>query len=137
MKPDSELKVKETWPVPVLGKVAAGIPRFSDSVNLGSISWTSETEPDHTVFALQVSGDSMTEDGIYDGNFIIVRYTSDFNNGDMVIAYVQEEPTLKRIYRRGHIVTLQPANPAFDPLIINTQHVPVRVGGRVIDVVRT
>jgi repressor LexA len=128
-----------TCSVPVLGKVAAGIPRFSESVNLGFISWNPETETsaDHTIFALQVSGDSMIEDGIYDGHYIVVKYTADFNNGDIVIAYVNEEPTLKRIYRRGHLITLQPANPAFEPIVINTNHTPIRVGGRVIDVVKT
>lgn len=124
--------------IPILGRVAAGMPRFSDSVELGYLHHTS-TQYDWTdrdVFALQVSGDSMIEDGIYDGNFIVVRHDRDFRNGDIVIAYVNEEATVKRAYRRGNKIILQPANSELQPIEVNPTITDFRVGGRVIDVVR-
>ncbi len=124
--------------IPIIGKVAAGTPRFSESVDLGYLHHTSTQYEwnDRDVFALQVSGDSMIEDGIYDGNYIVVRHSTEFRNGDIVIAYVDEEATVKRAYRRGSKVILQPANSELQPIEINPHIMSFRVGGRVIDVVR-
>jgi repressor LexA len=124
--------------IPILGRVAAGMPKFSDSVELGYLQHTSRQYDwsDRDIFALQVSGDSMIEDGIYDGNYIVVRHDRDFRNGDIVIAYVNEEATVKRAYRRGNKIILQPANSELQPIEVNPAVTDFRVGGRVIDVVR-
>jgi len=124
--------------IPILGKVAAGTPRFSESVDLGVLHHTSSQYDwtDQNIFALQISGDSMIEDGIFDGNYIVVRHSEEFRNGDIVIAYVDEEATVKRAYRRGSKVILQPANSELQPIEVNPQITSFRVGGRVIDVVR-
>ncbi len=124
--------------IPVLGKVAAGTPRFSDSISLGYIHPSSQkyTHGDKNIFALQIVGDSMIEDGIFDGNYIVVKYTSDFANGDIVIAYVNEEATVKRIYKRGSKIILQPANSEMQPVEVDPGFSEFRVGGKVIDVIR-
>jgi repressor LexA len=124
--------------IPVLGKVAAGTPRFSDSISLGYVPFSSEkyARSDKNIFALQIVGDSMIEDGIFDGNYIVVKYTSDFNNGDIVIAYVNEEATVKRIYKRGSKIILQPANSEMQPMEVDPSYSEFRVGGKVIDVIR-
>ncbi|NUM80067.1 hypothetical protein HUU42_04615 [bacterium] len=124
--------------IPILGKVAAGTPRFSESVELGYLQTASSNYSSHdrNIFALQIDGDSMIEDGIYHGNYIVVRHTAEFKNGDIVIAYVNEEATVKRIYKRGSKIILQPANAELEPIEVDPQYAAFRVGGRVIDVVR-
>ncbi len=124
--------------IPVLGKIAAGTPRFFDETSLGYVhpATTRYSVNDKSLYALQVTGDSMVEDGIFDGNFIIVKNTTDFRNGDIVIAYVNEEATVKRIYRRGTKVTLQPANAELQPVEIDLNYAEFRLGGKVIDVIR-
>ncbi len=124
--------------LPVLGKISAGEPLFSESHPIGEIQWKTESPVrlSSKFFALQVTGDSMIEDGIFDGNHIVVKYGAEFSNGDIVIAYVNDEPTVKRIYRRGDQVILQPANSAYDPIEISLRHTPFRVGGLVVDVIR-
>ena len=124
--------------LPVLGKISAGQPTFSETNPIGEVTWKTVSHQKHSseYFALQVTGDSMMEDGIFDGNFIVVKNGTDFSNGDIVIAYVNEEPTVKRIYRRGNQVVLQPANSAYDPIEISLKYTPFRVGGMVVDVIR-
>lgn len=123
--------------LPVLGKITAGLPVFSEQVPLGEVHWNHAPEREkEKYFALQITGDSMIEDGLYDGAYVVVRHGSDFYNGDIVIAYVNEEPTVKRIYRRGNSMVLQPANSAYEPLEINPRFTPFRIGGKVVDLIR-
>ncbi|MBL7996359.1 repressor LexA [bacterium] len=124
--------------IPILGKVAAGTPRFSENVDMGFLTSmpAKDMARNKNIFALQIVGDSMIEDGIYDGNYIVVKYTTEFVNGDIVIAYVNEEATVKRIYKRGSKIVLQPANSELEPIEIDPAFSEFRVGGKVIDVVR-
>ena len=124
--------------IPVLGKVSAGTPRFSENIDLGFVTTPAfkEMAANKNIFALQIVGDSMIEDGIYDGNYIVVRYTTEFTNGDIVIAYVNEEATVKRIYKRGSKIILQPANSELQPIEVDPTFSDFRVGGKVIDVIR-
>lgn len=128
----------ESAGIPILGKVAAGTPRFAENANLGFITTlgTKELASNKNIFALQIIGDSMIEDGIFDGNYIIVKYTTEFVNGDIVIAYVNEEATVKRIYKRGSKIILQPANSELEPIEVDPSFSEFRVGGKVIDVIR-
>ncbi|MBL7958759.1 repressor LexA [bacterium] len=124
--------------IPILGKVAAGTPRFSENVDMGFLTsmQAKDMARNKNIFALQIVGDSMIEDGIYDGNYIVVRYTTEFANGDIVIAYVNEEATVKRIYKRGSKIVLQPANSELEPIEIDPAFSEFRVGGKIIDVIR-
>lgn len=124
--------------IPILGKVAAGTPRFSENVDLGFVTTmvAKNMALNKNIFALQIVGDSMIEDGIYDGNYIVVKYTTDFTNGDIVIAYVNEEATVKRIYKRGSKIILQPANSELEAIEVDPAFSEFRVGGKVIDVIR-
>lgn len=124
--------------IPVLGQVAAGAPRFSENVALGYLSNPSlqKLSSNKNIFALKIVGDSMIEDGIYNGNYIVVKYTTEFSNGDIVIAYVNEEATVKRIYKRGSKILLQPANSELQAIEVDPSYSEFRVGGKVIDVIR-
>lgn len=102
--------------IPLAGKVAAGVPieaiENTDSLSLNSCFGNSDD-----IFALEVKGDSMTGDGITDGDFVICRKCSSADNGQLVIAIVDNEnATLKRFYREKSAVRLQPSNDNYDPI---------------------
>ncbi|OGK07605.1 MAG: repressor LexA [Candidatus Riflebacteria bacterium GWC2_50_8] len=120
--------------VPLLGRVTAGQPiqinEIPETINLPeSMIGRGET------FVLEVRGESMIDEAIKDGDLVIVEKRDTANNGDMVIACIEnEEVTLKRIYREGNRVRLQPSNPVMPPIIIENQDVTIK--GIVIGVLR-
>lgn len=102
--------------IPLLGVVAAGLPIESFPVGESlDVPADLVRRPDST-FALRVRGDSMIEDGIYDGDLVIVESAVDANDGDTVVALVRgSETTLKRLRRAGRMIELLPANAAHAP----------------------
>lgn len=120
--------------IPMLGRVTAGQPieinEIPETISLPeSMIGRGET------FVLEVQGDSMIDEAIKDGDLVIVEKCSSANNGDMVIACIDnEEVTLKRIYREGDRVRLQPSNPTMQPIIIENKDVTIK--GIVIGVLR-
>jgi len=102
--------------IPLVGKVAAGSP-IEAIENLESLSLSSYFGNSDDIFALKVKGDSMTGDGIVDGDFVICRKCSAADNGQLVVAIVDNEnATLKRFYKEKSAVRLQPANDNYDPI---------------------
>ena len=89
------------------------------------------------IYALKVKGQSMIDALIDDGDVILIDPTSSIQNGDMVIAWLklEEETTLKRIYREGKVVRLQPENSSMQPIFANASNVETM--GKVVGVVRT
>jgi repressor LexA len=79
-----------------------------------------------THFVMEVRGDSMIDDGIREGDLVIVQQHFVPNNGDTVVAVVHGEATIKRFYRRGAIVELRPANPHMTPLQVDAQDVEIK-----------
>lgn len=105
--------------VPLIGRVAAGAPLLAvenveDTVKVDRffIGQTKE------VFALRVKGDSMIEDGIFDGDYIFVRKQLQANRGDIVVAMINDEATVKRYYPEGDTIRFQPANAAMQPILV-------------------
>ncbi len=88
------------------------------------------------LYALEVRGDSMIDALVGDGDLVVLRYQQTAHNGDMVAAWLrdQEETTLKRFYLEGDRVRLQPANPSYQPIIVNADQVEVQ--GKVVAVIR-
>ena len=120
--------------VPLLGRVTAGQPIQINEVP-ETISLPEALIGRGETFVLEVRGDSMIDEAIKDGDLVIVEKRSSANNGDMVIACIEnEEVTLKRIYREGERVRLQPSNPAMPPIIIENRDVTIK--GIVIGVMR-
>lgn len=102
--------------VPLLGQVAAGVPieavEDRDGVSLGSCFGTGDD-----LFALQVRGDSMVEEDIQPGDYVICRRTQTAENGQLVVALIDEgQATLKRFYREKDRARLQPANADYEPI---------------------
>ncbi len=124
--------VSATLSIPILGKIAAGMPiealedreelELADLIPSGA-----------DVYALRVRGQSMIEDGIKDGDLVLVERRSDARNGETVVAILPgEEATLKRFYREGARIRLQPANSAMEPIYATA----VEVRGVVLGVIR-
>ncbi len=113
--------------LPLLGNVAAGVPieavevPETFDVPVGLISSRGES------FVLQVRGDSMIDDQICDGDFVVVESCSSANNGQTVVAMIRgEDVTLKRFYREGRQVRLQPANETMEPIHVPADEVEIR-----------
>ena len=124
--------------VPVLGRIAAGVPLLAEENYEGSIRVDhSMLPPGGKVFALIVTGESMIEDGILDGDTLFVRQKDDARDGEIAVVMVDGEATVKRIYReRGDKLRLQPANSAMEPIIVDRRSGDVRVIGVAVGVFR-
>lgn len=108
--------------VPILGKVAAGAPILayenqSSSVKVDSF-FLGTTQK---VFALRVTGDSMIEDGIFDGDYIFVKKQLQADAGDIVVALIEDEATVKRYYPEGDRIRFQPANARLRPIYVRKE----------------
>ena len=118
---------------PLLGRVAAGRPiEAVEEVDAIEIPPSMLGKGDY--FVLQVKGDSMKEDGILDGDFIVVRKQPTADNGQTVVALINNEATVKKYYQREGHVELRPAHTDMEPLIINEGD--LRIEGRVLGVMR-
>lgn len=120
--------------VPLLGRIAAGAPVESvpvpEALNFADFAGSAET------YALQVKGDSMIEDHICSGDFVLIERISEVRDGEIIVALVDGlETTLKRFYREPDgMIRLQPANSAMDPIRVLPEKVEVQ--GRVLAVLR-
>ena len=105
--------------VPILGQVAAGQPmlavqNYEDTVKIDRFFIGQNRE----VFALRVKGDSMIEAGIFDGDFVFIRKQLKAEPGEIVVAMIGDEATVKRYYPEGDTIRFQPANAAMSPIIV-------------------
>ena len=116
--------------VPILGKVTAGVPILAVEDIEGYIPFPLKEGKE--LFALHVSGLSMKNAGILDGDYVVAEQASTADNGEIVVALIDDEATVKRLLREEGQVRLQPENPDFSP--IYSDHVSIL--GKVIAVVR-
>ncbi len=113
--------------LPLLGTVAAGLPIEAIEVSETIDVPQQLTAPRSECFVLQVRGDSMIEDQICDGDFVVVERRPEARNGETVVAVVGgDEATLKRFYRKGPKVRLQPANHTMEPIEVAAADVEIR-----------
>jgi repressor LexA len=122
----------KTVRVPILGRVAAGMPILAVENREGNLTLdTTLVESDDT-FALRIEGDSMIAAGILPGDYVLVRPQDNAYDGDIVVALVDDEVTVKRFYRQVDGIRLQPENPTMAPLLVPT----VQICGKVVALVR-
>lgn len=119
---------ERTFEIPLMGVIAAGRPieaiRTSETIDIPRDMMSAN------VFALKVSGDSMKDDGILDGDYVIIEKTHNPKNGDIVVALLDNENvTLKRFYREKNRIRLQPANSAYKPIYTKRALVQGRLKG--------
>jgi repressor LexA len=124
--------VPDTIVMPVIGKVAAGVPITAQENVEGEFVLPASFTRTSDGFMLRVQGDSMVDAAILDGDLIVVRPQRNANNGEIVVAMVEGEATVKRFYKEDGRVRLQPENPAMEPIYASD----VTIVGRVEAVVR-
>ncbi len=127
-----------TISIPLLGRVAAGEPILAEEHAEGSVVVDSLlVGGNKKVFALKVVGQSMIEDGIFDGDYIFVQKRSHAQPGEIVVVVIDNEATVKRYYPEGDRIRLQPANAAMEPIYVNkTDFREVQIMGLVVGVYR-
>lgn len=117
--------------VPLVGSVAAGQPILAAENIEATMSLPAEMADEET-FILRVRGDSMIEAGILDGDYVVVRQQSTANDGEIVVAMLEDEATVKRFYREAERIRLQPENSSMEPIYSRD----VQVLGRVVALFR-
>lgn len=122
--------------IPLLGQVTAGIPVLAEENIEDYLLLPGEIVKEDTVFLLRVRGESMKDAGILPGDLVIVRQQPSAENGEIVVALLSDEATVKRFYRQNKSIVLQPENPAFKPIIISANE-NARILGKVIGLIRT
>lgn len=127
----------EALELPVMGRIAAGVPieaiqHASHNVAVPGSMVSGSNEH----YALEVKGDSMIDAGINDGDVVVIRQASTADNGDIVVALVEDqEATLKRFFRRSGAIALEAANPAYETRVLPDHK--VKVQGRLVGLIRT
>jgi repressor LexA len=128
--------VDEAPGLPVVGRVAAGEPILAEQ----HIEDYQQLEPGlfrpRADYLLRVHGDSMKDAGILDNDLLAVHSTQQAENGQIVVARIDEEVTVKRFRRRGSIVRLLPENPAYEPIRIDLKDQPLVIEGLAVGVLR-
>jgi repressor LexA len=109
----------ELTEVPILGRVAAGMPilaveNIQDTVKIDRVLLGAHRE----VFGLRIVGESMIEDGIFDGDYVFVKKTPSARPGEIVVAMIEGEATVKRYFPEGDVIRFQPANSNMAPIIV-------------------
>lgn len=130
--PGMSRKSTKTTDVPILGSVAAGKPILAAEDYEDTFPLPPDFLSGGEGFMLRVRGESMIEDGINDGDLVIVRRQQNAEEGDIVVAILEGEATVKRLYREGGRVRLQPSNSAMKPIIVDE----VAIVGKVTGLVR-
>jgi repressor LexA len=126
---------RENDGVPILGRIAAGMPIEALQNEIGRISAPADLLGGGEHFALEVQGDSMIQAGILDGDVVILRRTETADSGDIVVALIDaEEATLKRLRKRGNSVALEAANPNYETRIFGPDR--VRIQGKLVAMIR-
>ena len=120
--------------VAVVGRIPAGQPIEAIEHDCGTVGVSKNLLRGHETYALKVEGQSMVEAGILDGDYVIVRKQNTAVDGDIVVALIENEATLKRFYRDGDGVRLEPANNGMRP--IRVQSGEFRIQGKVVGVQR-
>lgn len=110
-------KTEKSTQIPVMGRVTAGVPILAVEDIEMYIPIAESVRRGRELFALRVVGESMINAGILDGDIVVVHRTPVANNGDIVVAMIEDEATVKRFYKENGHFRLQPENDAFEPII--------------------
>ena len=123
---------REVVNVPVIGRVAAGAPILAEENIENYFPIPMEFMPNEKTFLLSIKGESMINAGILDGDYVLIKQQSNAENGDMVVALVEDGATVKRFFKEEGVYRLQPENDFMDPIIVES----VEILGKVIGVFR-
>jgi len=127
------LNAKKVVHIPVVGRVTAGQPILAVENIEGTFPLPADLVRQDNVFMLKVQGESMIGAGILDGDFIIVRQQNEARNGEIVVALIGDEATVKRFFKERTLIRLQPENSSMEPIYSQD----VSILGKVVGVFRT
>ena len=122
--------------LPILGNVAAGAPILAEENLAGYFKLQDLYRGSEDVFMLRVKGESMKNAGIFDGDYVIVRMQQTIEPGEIGVAILNDEATVKRIFCDGNIVELVPENDAMKPITVTRADPSFSIGGKVVGVIR-
>jgi len=125
--------VESVVSIPLVGRVAAGVPILAEQNVEAMIPLPQAIVGDAASFVLRVQGESMIQAGIFDGDFVVVKEQSDAVNGQIVVALINDEATVKTFYREKDRIRLQPENPTMQPIYV----VNPTILGRVVALIRS
>lgn len=131
--PEPDISRADAVDVPLVGRIAAGSPILADQMIEEVFSIPRQMTGNGDMFMLEVSGDSMIDAGIFDGDWVVVRRQNVAENGDIVAALIDEEATVKTFNRRDGHVWLLPQNPSYAPIPGDMS----TILGRVVTVIRS
>ena len=129
---DFNLTRREMTNIPLIGEVAAGMPILAEQNIVNYFPMPADMAPNAQCFALKVKGESMINIGINDGDYVFVKQCSSADNGDLVVALVEDSATVKNFYKENGHIRLQPQNDNMEPIIVDN----CRILGKVFGVFR-
>jgi repressor LexA len=133
---EGEETAPEAQGLPLIGRVAAGSPILAEANVEERLGLGAEVFSPRADYLLRVRGESMRDAGILDGDLLAVHRTPVAESGQIVVARLEDEVTVKRFERRGDVVTLHPANPDFAPIRVNLRERPLAIEGLGVGVLR-
>ncbi len=122
--------------IPWVGRVAAGQPLWAEQNIEGNFYIDKTFVPGEHIFALKVTGDSMKNAGILDGDYVLVRRQQTAQRGEIVVAQIDDEATVKRFYLDKKRIRLEPENPDYGPIIVEKGAPGFAIAGKVIGLMR-
>ncbi|MBN20367.1 MAG: repressor LexA [Bdellovibrionaceae bacterium] len=128
----------EAVPLPLVGRVAAGYPieavEVADTIDVPATLLKKKGEH----FVLKVAGDSMIEDGILDGDFVVIKKQEEAKNGETIVALINNEATIKRYQNKDSKIRLLPANSQYEPIVIDQMRDPLhfKIEGILVGLIR-
>ena len=122
--------------LPIVGRVRAGEPILAIENIEGYINLDKSLVSSEDVFLLRVQGDSMIEAHIQDGDFALVKPQPNAENGEIVVALIEDEATIKRIFMKKDLIRLEPANPSMEPIVVRKGEKKISIVGKVVGVFR-
>jgi repressor LexA len=130
------LRLKEATGLPLVGRVAAGSPILAEEHIIGRYAVDPHLFLPRADYLLKVRGMSMRDAGILDGDILAVHKTGEARSGQIVVARLHDEVTVKRLRRRGATVELLPENPDFKPIVVDTREALFAIEGVAVGVIR-
>ncbi len=122
--------------IPIIGTVQAGKPVLAVENIEGYIHFDRNLVSSGDVFLLRIQGDSMIDAHIQDGDFALVKPQPNAENGEIVVALVEDEATIKRIFQKRDLIRLEPANSKMEPIIVKKDEKKVAIVGKVVGIFR-
>jgi repressor LexA len=122
--------------VPIVGRVQAGEPILAVENIEGYIHLDRSLVSSGDVFLLRVQGDSMIDAHIQDGDFALVKPQPNAENGEIVVALIEDEATIKKIFKKRDLIRLEPANPKMEPIVVKKGEKKITIVGKVVGIFR-